>query len=42
MREFAVLLKSIVDTIDQRGLKKRFLRKHQLEVDRFYRKIALT
>jgi predicted RecB family nuclease len=40
VREFAVLLKSIVDTIDQRGLKKRFLRKHQLEVDRFYRKIA--
>jgi predicted RecB family nuclease len=40
VREFAVLLKSIVDTIDHRGLKKRFLRKHQLEVDRFYRKIS--
>ena len=40
VREFAVLLKSIVDTIDRRGLKKRFLRKHQLNVDRFYRKIA--
>ena len=40
VREFAVLLKSIVDTIDRRGLKKRFLRKHQLDVDRFYRKIA--
>jgi len=40
VREFAVLLKSIVDTIDQRGLKKRFLRKHELEVDRFYRKIT--
>jgi hypothetical protein len=40
VREFAALLKSIVDTIDQRGLKKRFLRNHKLEVDRFYRKIA--
>ena len=30
VREFAVLLKSIVDTIDRRGLKKRFLRKHQV------------
>jgi hypothetical protein len=40
VREFAVLLKSIVDTIDRRGLKKRFLRKHQLNVDRFYRKIV--
>ena len=40
VREFAVLLKSIVDTIDRRGLKKRFLRKHQLNVDRFYRKMA--
>jgi predicted RecB family nuclease len=40
VREFAVLLKLIVDTIDHRGLKKRFLGKHQLDVDRFYRKIA--
>ena len=40
VREFAVLLKSIVDTIDRRGLKKRFLGKHQLSVDRFYRKIV--
>jgi hypothetical protein len=40
VREFAVLLKSIVDTIDRRGLKKRFLGKHQLDVQRFYRKIA--
>jgi predicted RecB family nuclease len=40
VREFAVLLKSIVDTIDRRGLKKRFLGKHQLDVMRFYRKIA--
>ncbi len=40
VREFAVLLKLIVDTIDRRGLKKRFLGKHQLDVERFYRKIS--
>jgi predicted RecB family nuclease len=40
VREFAVLLKSIVDTIDRRGLKKRFLAKHRLDVERFYRKIV--
>jgi predicted RecB family nuclease len=40
VREFAVLLKSIVDTVDRRGLKKRFLGKHQLDVERFYCKIA--
>ena len=40
VREFAALLKPIVDTIDRRGLKKRFLGKHQVEVARFYRKIA--
>ncbi len=40
VREFAALLKVIVDTIDHRGLKARFLRKHQIDVDRFYRKIA--
>jgi predicted RecB family nuclease len=40
VREVAALLKPIVDTIDDRGLKKRFLRKHQFEVARFYRKIA--
>jgi predicted RecB family nuclease len=40
VREFAVLLKLIVDTIDRRGLKKRFLGKHQLDVECFYRKIS--
>jgi hypothetical protein len=40
VREFAALLKSIVDTIDRRGLKKRFLGKHRSDVERFYRKIA--
>jgi predicted RecB family nuclease len=33
---FAALLKPIVDTIDRRGLKAHFLRKHLREVDRFY------
>jgi hypothetical protein len=33
---FAGLLKPIVDTIDRFGLKKRSLRKHLVEVDRFY------
>jgi len=40
VREFAVLLKLIVDTVDHRGLKKHFLGKHQLDVERFYRKIG--
>jgi predicted RecB family nuclease len=40
VREFAALLKSIVDTIDRRGLKKRFLGKHRSDVERFYRNIA--
>lgn len=34
---FAELLRSIEQTVDRRGLKKRFLRKHQVEVDRFYK-----
>ncbi len=34
---FAGLLKPIVETIDRRGLKKHFLRKHMADVDRFYR-----
>jgi predicted RecB family nuclease len=34
---FAGLLKPIIETIDLRGLKKYFLRKHLVEVDRFYR-----
>jgi predicted RecB family nuclease len=34
---FASLLKVIVETIDRRGLKKYFLRKHQVKVDQFYR-----
>jgi len=34
---FAGLLKPMVETIDRRGLKKYFLQKHLVEVDRFYR-----
>ena len=33
---FAALLRSIVETIDRRGLKAHFLRKHLREVERFY------
>jgi len=40
VRDFSTLLKPIVDTIDHRGLKRRFLSKHGIEVDRFYRNLA--
>jgi len=33
---FAELLKNVVQTIDRRGLKRHFLRKHIVEVERFY------
>src|SRR3979411_1638098 len=33
---FAALLKPIVETIDRRGLKTHFLRKHLRDVERFY------
>ncbi len=39
---FSALLKSMVETIDQHGLKCRFLKKHQVDVDRFYRKLMVT
>ncbi len=39
-REFTGLLKPIVDTVDQRGLKKRFLGKHKISVDRFYKRLS--
>ena len=35
--QFAGLLRAIVDTIDTRGLRARFLGKHLREVDRFYK-----
>jgi hypothetical protein len=37
---FAELLKSIVQTIDGWGLKRRFLNKHRADVDRFYRQMS--
>jgi len=37
---FGEILRSIVATIDRRGLKRHFLRKHGLEVDRFYRHLS--
>jgi len=39
---FAVLLKSIVETVDRRGLKCHFLPKHVLDVGRFYRELSRT
>jgi predicted RecB family nuclease len=40
VKEFASLLKPIVGTIDERGLKRRFLGKHQAAVNRFYSNLA--
>ncbi len=40
--KFAEILRSIVATIDRRGLKRHFLRKHGLEVERFYRHMRRT
>lgn len=37
---FAALLRSMVETIDRHGLKKHFLRKHLIQVERFYRYLA--
>ena len=37
---FASLLKPIIETIDRFGLKKRFLRKHERAVERFYRALS--
>jgi hypothetical protein len=37
VQQFAELLKPIVDTVDQRGLRKHFLKKHLSDVERFYK-----
>jgi Transposase IS66 family len=37
VQQFADLLRPIIDTVDRRGLKKRFLKKHLAEVKRFYK-----
>jgi hypothetical protein len=39
-QEFALLLRSVIATVDRFGLKRRHLNKHKREVDRYYRKIA--
>jgi len=39
---FASLLTSIVQTIDRRGLKRHFLRKHLADVGRYYRQFSRT
>jgi len=40
VREFAVLLKAIISTVDRFGLKARFLRKHTVTVDRFFKHLS--
>jgi hypothetical protein len=38
--DFTCFLKPMVETVDQRGLKKRFHGKHRVFVDRFYNRLA--
>ncbi|MDR0532763.1 MAG: IS66 family transposase [Verrucomicrobiales bacterium] len=38
-RDFAGLIRPMVATVEQRGLKARFLRKHQIPVERFFRQL---
>ena len=38
--DFAGLVRPMVETVDRRGLKKRFLGKHRISVDRFYKRLA--
>ena len=38
--DFAGLLKPMIETVDRFGLKTRFLRKHKVFVDRFFRRLA--
>ena len=40
MRDFAILLKPMVETVDRFGLKTYFLRKHKISVERFYKKLS--
>jgi len=37
---FGKLLRAIVETIDRRGLKKRYLHKHKRDGTKFYRELA--
>ena len=38
--DFSSLVKGIIETIDRYGLKKRFLHKHKIYVERFFRKVS--
>lgn len=40
--DFGDLLKSIVETIDQHGLKTYFMKKHQVSIDHFFSKLEST
>lgn len=40
VKNFADLLKPMVETVDRHGLKSRFLRKHLVFVDRFFKKLS--
>ena len=42
VKNFADLLKPMVETVDRHGLKSHFLRKHLVFVDRFYRRLSGT
>jgi hypothetical protein len=39
-REFVYLVKPMIETVDHYGLKRRFLNKHRMSVDRFYRRLS--
>src|ERR1700716_2886614 len=38
VRDFAELVKAMVETVDRHGLKKRFLGKHRISVNQFYKR----
>ena len=40
VREFATLLKPMIETVDRFGLKAHFLRKHKVFVERFYNRLS--
>ena len=40
LQQFGVLVRTIIGTIDRFGLRKRYLRKHRKDVNRFYRSLS--
>ncbi len=42
VKRFVALLKPMIETIDRRGLKRHFLKKHPVAVDRFFRVLSIT